>query len=55
MADEYKARATYRLILGKFGPIRPFVNIVESEKRHAALVLLVTHDPARAASILTAV
>ncbi|MBG0745867.1 MAG: DUF2202 domain-containing protein [Planktothrix agardhii KL2] len=32
--DEYKARATYRLILNKFGAIRPFVNIVESEERH---------------------
>lgn len=34
LEDEYKARATYRLILSKFGAIRPFVNIVESEERH---------------------
>uniref|UniRef100_A0ACD5H1Z2 Ferritin-like domain-containing protein n=1 Tax=Desertifilum tharense IPPAS B-1220 TaxID=1781255 RepID=A0ACD5H1Z2_9CYAN len=34
LEDEYKARATYRLILAKFGAIRPFVNIVESEERH---------------------
>ncbi|XDE60388.1 DUF2202 domain-containing protein [Arthrospira platensis BEA 1257B] len=32
--DEYKACATYRLIIQKFGPIRPFVNIIEAEKRH---------------------
>jgi hypothetical protein len=32
--DEYKARATYRSILNKFGAIRPFVNIIESEERH---------------------
>ncbi len=39
--DEYKARATYRLILNKFGDIPPFSNIVESEGRHIeALCLL---------------
>ena len=39
--DEFKARATYRLILNKFGDIRPFSNIVESEGRHIeALSLL---------------
>ncbi|MEB3884290.1 DUF2202 domain-containing protein [Lyngbya sp. CCY1209] len=32
--DEYKACATYGKIIKKFGPIRPFVNIIESEKRH---------------------
>ncbi|MFB2937987.1 DUF2202 domain-containing protein [Aerosakkonemataceae cyanobacterium BLCC-F154] len=32
--DEYKARATYRLIINKFGAVRPFVNIIESEERH---------------------
>ena len=32
--DEYKARATYRLIIQTFGPIRPFVNILQSEERH---------------------
>lgn len=32
--DEYKARATYRAVLEAFGPVRPFVNIVESEERH---------------------
>jgi len=37
--DEYKARATYRKIIEAFGPIRPFVNIVEAEDRHAAALL----------------
>ena len=32
--DEYKARATYQLVLQKFGQIRPFVNILQSEERH---------------------
>lgn len=32
--DEYKACATYRRIIQQFGPIRPFVNIIESERRH---------------------
>jgi hypothetical protein len=34
--DEFKARATYRRILEHYGPVRPFVNIVESEQRHIA-------------------
>ncbi|MGI0493675.1 ferritin-like domain-containing protein [Alkalinema pantanalense CENA528] len=38
--DEYKARATYRAILDKFGNIRPFVNIIESEERHIQALLL---------------
>ncbi|WP_017306174.1 ferritin-like domain-containing protein [Spirulina subsalsa] len=37
--DEYKARATYRLIINKFGAIRPFINIVESEGRHIQALL----------------
>lgn len=32
--DEYKARATYRQVINKFGEIRPFINIVEAESRH---------------------
>lgn len=35
LEDEYKARATYRKVIERFGPVRPFVNIVESEERHA--------------------
>ena len=37
--DEYKARATYRKVIETFGPIRPFVNIVESEGRHISALL----------------
>lgn len=33
--DEYKARAFYRLIIKTFGPIQPFVNIIEAEDAHA--------------------
>ena len=33
--DEYKARAFYRLVIRRFGPIQPFVNIVEAEDTHA--------------------
>jgi hypothetical protein len=32
--DEYRARATYSAVLDAHGPVRPFVNIVESEERH---------------------
>jgi hypothetical protein len=37
--DEFKARATYRLVIQKFGPIRPFVNILASEERHIRALL----------------
>lgn len=37
--DEYKARETYRKIIDRFGPVRPFVNIVEAEERHVAALL----------------
>ena len=30
LQDEYKARATYRAIIQRYGPVRPFVNIVEA-------------------------
>jgi hypothetical protein len=32
--DEYKAVATYEQVIDDFGPIRPFVNIIEAERRH---------------------
>lgn len=32
--DEYRAVATYEAVIEDFGPVRPFVNIVESEQRH---------------------
>ena len=37
--DEYKARATYRLVIEKFGEIRPFINIVDAESRHIDALL----------------
>ena len=37
--DEYRARATYTRIIDRFGPVRPFVNIVEAESRHIAALL----------------
>ncbi len=37
--DEYKARAMYRKVIDQFGPVRPFVNIVEAEERHIAVLL----------------
>jgi hypothetical protein len=37
--DEYKARAAYRKVIERFGPVRPFSNIVESEERHIATLL----------------
>jgi rubrerythrin len=33
--DEYKARAFYRLVIKIFGPVRPFINLVEAEDQHA--------------------
>ncbi|MEQ9487415.1 MAG: DUF2202 domain-containing protein [Alphaproteobacteria bacterium] len=39
LLDEYKARATYRKVIETFGEIRPFINIVEAEDRHAAALL----------------
>ncbi|MGI0480392.1 ferritin-like domain-containing protein [Geminocystis sp. CENA526] len=32
--DEYKACETYQVVMEKFGYVRPFSNIIESEKRH---------------------
>jgi len=37
--DEYKARATYRRVLEKFGNVRPFSHIVEAEQRHIDALL----------------
>jgi rubrerythrin len=37
--DEYRARATYRKVIERFGPVRPFVKIVEAEGRHIAALL----------------
>jgi hypothetical protein len=32
LTDEYKARAFYRLVIKTFGPVQPFINIVEAER-----------------------
>lgn len=37
--DEYKARATYQLVMEKFGKIKPFINILQSEERHIQALL----------------
>ncbi len=34
IADEYKARATYTAVLNKFGDVRPFSNIRQTESSH---------------------
>jgi hypothetical protein len=39
LQDEYKAQATYRAILQRFGPVRPFANIVKAEERHIQALL----------------
>lgn len=39
LEDEYRARATYRKVIETFGPVRPFINIVEAEDRHASALL----------------
>lgn len=33
--DEYRAAAFYGAVIQKFGAVRPFVNIIEAERRHA--------------------
>lgn len=42
--DEYRARAAYSAIIERFGPVRPFVNIVVSEDRHAAALERLLHQ-----------
>jgi rubrerythrin len=39
LEDEFRARAAYRKVIEAFGPVRPFVNIVEAEDRHAQALL----------------
>ncbi|OYX63307.1 MAG: DUF2202 domain-containing protein [Sphingomonadales bacterium 32-64-17] len=34
--DERKAEATYAAVIAKFGAVRPFANIIDAERRHAA-------------------
>ena len=35
--DEYRAEAIYDAVMQKFGEVRPFINIIEAERRHAAM------------------
>ncbi len=37
--DEYRARATYRAVIDAFGPVLPFINIIQSEQRHINALL----------------
>jgi hypothetical protein len=37
--DEYKSRETYAQVIRDFGKVRPFINIVEAEARHASALL----------------
>lgn len=37
--DEYKARATYGAAISAFGPVTPFINIIQSEDRHVEALL----------------
>ena len=37
--DEYKAHTTYRQVIGDFGAVRPFINIVDAEARHISALL----------------
>lgn len=39
LEDEYQARAIHRKVIERFGPVRPFANIVEAENRHVAALL----------------
>lgn len=39
LEDEYKARAAYRKVIDRFGPVSPFVNIAEAEDRHIEALL----------------
>jgi hypothetical protein len=39
--DEYKSHATYAQVIRDFGPIRPFINIVDAEARHVAALLAI--------------
>jgi len=36
--DEYRAEATYAAVIAAFGEVRPFINIIEAERRHAGQV-----------------
>ena len=37
--DEYKSQETYAQVIRDFGEVRPFINIVMAEARHAVALL----------------
>lgn len=39
LIDEHKAIASYQKVIDAFGPVRPFVNIVEAEQTHVNALL----------------
>jgi rubrerythrin len=39
LEDEYKARAAYHKVIERFGPVRPFANIIDAEQRHVEALL----------------
>lgn len=36
--DEYRAEAIYQGVLGDFGPVQPFANVLGAEERHSAAI-----------------
>ena len=38
LEDERKAEATYAAVIEKFGPVRPFTNIISAERRHSKAI-----------------
>jgi hypothetical protein len=44
LEDEYMARATYAQVIVDFGDVRPFINIVEAEGRHAEALIGLFRD-----------
>jgi hypothetical protein len=37
--DEYKSRETYAQVIRDFGEVRPYINIVDAEARHASALI----------------
>jgi hypothetical protein len=38
LSDERKAEATYAAVIERFGPVRPFTNIISAEQRHSLAI-----------------
>lgn len=38
--DERHAQATYQAVINKYGNVRPFINIIQAEKRHESALLI---------------